>query len=142
MLPLLLFPIAQLAGVRGTGNVKLLDPQESLARHELVRFIEPLPKPLFTHRPIVSLPWYATNDTYPAYPLNECYIPFAQMKGLIKTNPPSERIEARWFGSLLLDENDPLYPIALKAGYAASSQAVPGGAERLLSRGGAPTTRP
>lgn len=122
-LAMMVLPVVQFFGPPFLGQPMLLTESMRTIRQSLLTQLDELPKPLYVNDPIFSLPWHASDGKYPAFTLDRCYLPYAQAAWRIRGQPPSERIKSRWFRALLLEENDPLYPIALENGYAQVAKA-------------------
>jgi hypothetical protein len=118
---MLMPPLAQLAGVSAAGRIRLLTPDEEQRALELRRIAIAAPKPLYARDPMLSLPWIATNNQYPAFVLDEGYAYLPTV--LARTEKPllRHRILSHTFASLLLPIDDLLYPVALEAGYRAAA---------------------
>jgi hypothetical protein len=117
LLGLLMLPLALLAGVPAAGRIRLLSTAEEQRALALRQIALTAPKPLYAREPMLSLPWVSTANQYPAFVLDEsfAYLP----KLLARAEHPllRGRVTSRYFASLLLREDDSLYPIAREAGY-------------------------
>jgi hypothetical protein len=123
LLALLALPIAQLLGVRGAGQIRLLDAREEQRAIALKNLATSAPKPLYARPPMLSLPWVSTNDTYPAFVLDEGFRDLPSVLARAERPLLRGRVESRFFASLLMAPDDPLYRIARDAGYVVTGQA-------------------
>jgi hypothetical protein len=123
LLALQALPIAQLLGVRGAGQIRLLDAREEQRAIALKNLATSAPKPLYARPPMLSLPWVSTNDTYPAFVLDEGFRDLPSVLARAERPLLRGRVESRFFASLLMAPDDPLYRIARDAGYVVTGQA-------------------
>lgn len=117
------YPVFYRAGTLDVGS-----DRDYAARAELAARIREWPKPLFIRDEILSLPWFAsepirnrawytTGDRMPALVLDSGLYAMMKREGLITDGGLEGLIANRHFRTLLLEPHDPLYALAVKAGY-------------------------
>jgi hypothetical protein len=119
-LSMAVLPAAQLVASNRFGSIRLASAQQYTEKKRFAACLETAPKPLFTSDELFSLPWHSTGDTYPAIVLVWDVYASALSKGRIGGGV-GELVAKRQLGSLLLEENDPLFSQALQTGYRRAS---------------------
>ena len=91
--------------------------EDTEVRRRFAAYLKSLRKPLFIKDPIFSLPWHATDNKYPAIIIDILFDTKARQLGIHKGGGVEGMIESRYFSTLVLTVDDPLYKIAISAGY-------------------------
>jgi len=99
------------------GNLTKLSSTQLAQRRRFAEWIAAQPKPLWTRDAMLQLPWFATDQRYPAFVLNPQFETDAKAKGILEGLGFAEWIRRRHFATLLLDADDPLAALARNAGY-------------------------
>ena len=86
-------------------------------RRAFAKKISELPRPIFSDDDIFALPWHSTGGLYPAFPIDHVFYDEAQRQGKLAEGGIVSLVRRGYFGSLVIDANDPLLPDALAAGY-------------------------
>jgi hypothetical protein len=87
------------------------------ARHQFAEFLRKAPKPVYVDDDIFSLPWFATDNRYPAFPLDSLYYDKAAHLGLIEDGGMADLIARRCFAIVLLPRADEWVGVAVNTGY-------------------------
>jgi hypothetical protein len=103
MVPMALFPAAQLARPRGLGRITLDDGPADAVRAALADDVDRLGKPVLIFDDILAQPWHATDGRYPAFVADSFWYWEAKSKGFLKGGGAEELIRRREFRSLVLD---------------------------------------
>ncbi len=115
LLSMCAFPACQLAMHRIGPIVRATDA-EVARKQNFALFLKSLKKPLFIDDEIYSMPWYSTDNQYPAITLDHVFYDEAMAKGVISGGVPS-LIKKHWFGTLYLAPGSGLYQEAMAAHY-------------------------
>ena len=92
--------------------------EDTEVRRRFAAYLKSLRKPLFIKEPpIFSLPWHATDNKYPAIMIDGLIHTKIRRLGILKGGGVEKMIESRYFSTLVLTVDDPLYKIAISAGY-------------------------
>jgi hypothetical protein len=106
-------------------------------RERLAERFASLPKPVYCEDEVFSLPWHATNNTYPAVMIDHVFYDAAVRRGLI-TGGVDRLFRDRYFAAAVLADESPFIPVAIRAGYKLGGSIVPpgspGNALRILVR--------
>lgn len=121
------------AGV-SLGNLTKLTARQLAQRERFGRWLQTLPKPLWTRDAAFEMPWFATDGRYPAFVLNHQFEADARAKGVLVGDGFAEWIKRRHFACLLLSADDPLATHARAAGYVET--AIPAEFDPLASEFG------
>ncbi len=103
------------------GNVIKLNRDQLARRERFAEWLKTLPKPLWTRDAMFEMPWFATDDQYPAFVLNFQFEDDAKEKHVMVGEGFAEWILKRHFACLLLPESDSLAGAAQRAGYVSST---------------------
>jgi len=116
--------VSQLKQGRTPWHVQLAFPEQLAQRQKLASQLQSLPKPLYIRDEVLLLPWYATDDRYPAYNPDPIYESAAVSRGLMQ---PSllQLLRQHHFASVVLADNDSSQTEALAAGYIALAPSSP-----------------
>jgi hypothetical protein len=108
LLPLLLFPIAQLAMPNRVGRTVLCSKEDGAELAKFAAEIGGLPKPLFTEDEIFSLPWHSTDAHHPAVVVDGTLYDIAKREGFLDRNFPVKLLEVPRFRSVVQIQGHPV----------------------------------
>jgi hypothetical protein len=111
----------RLCSLPGLGRLKLASPDEFSSRLSLANSMGNLPAPVFIREGILSLPWYANKNQYPAVMDDFLFYQAALRRGALTEYPIQQLITSHHFRTLLVEKEDPALSWALNAGCALSS---------------------
>lgn len=118
LVPMALFPAAQLLRPRSFGRIELADAAEYAARSALARDVDGLEKPLLIFDDILSQPWHSTGGRYPAFVPDPVWYGLARDRGLLEGGGAPAMIRRREFRSLVIEPwRDGEISAAREAGY-------------------------
>ncbi|MEW6737953.1 MAG: hypothetical protein AB1489_42140 [Acidobacteriota bacterium] len=120
MLSMMAFPIAQLGIFNRLPTYGVLtpaSPAEQAKKKVFADFLATLPKPLYLPDEMLALPWYATDNKYPAINLDEYFYFPAKQLGLLQGRGVSELVYNKHFRTLIIPKENETYQPALAAGY-------------------------
>jgi len=109
-------PNTEIRGV-SIGNLTKLNAAQLAQRRQFADWMRTLPKPLWMRDAMLQLPWFATDDRYPAFPLDYEFEADALRKGVLEGDGFAGWIRRRYFACLLLRPDDRLLRVAHEAGY-------------------------
>jgi hypothetical protein len=104
MVPMALFPAAQLARPRGLGKITLDEGPADEVRAALAGDVDRLEKPVLIFDDILAQPWHATGGKYPAFVADSFWYWEAKSKGFLQAGGAEAMIRAREFRSLVLGD--------------------------------------
>ena len=107
LLPLVFFPIAQIAMPNRVGRTVLCTTSDAAELRTLSDAFARLPKPLFTHDEIFSLPWHSTDGRHPAVVIDGTLHGIAKREGFLDPAFPARLFLARRFRTVVEFENHP-----------------------------------
>lgn len=110
-------PVLQLLFPNHYGLQYRFAPDVFEARRQFADFLRKSEKPIYVDDDIFSLPWFATDNRYPAFPLDSLYYDKAVHKGLIEEGGMAGLIAKRCFAIILLPKADEWVKVAINAGY-------------------------
>jgi hypothetical protein len=102
VVPMAIFPAAQLAYPRGLGRISLAGPAEFEARAGLARAVDRLEKPVLIFDDILSQPWHSTGGRFPAFVPDPVWYGWARDHGLLEGGGAGAMIRRHEFRSLVL----------------------------------------
>ncbi len=105
LVPMALFPAAQLAAPRSLGRIILADPAEYAARARLARDVDALDKPVLIFDDVLAQPWHAGGGRYPTFVPDLNWYPVGRAQGLFEGGGADAMIRRHEFRSLLLDDS-------------------------------------
>jgi hypothetical protein len=105
MVPMALFPAAQLARPHALGRITLADGRADAVRAALAEDVDRLEKPVLIFDDILSQPWHATGGEYPAFVADSFWYWEAKSKGFLQEGGAESLIRRHAFRSLLLDNS-------------------------------------
>jgi hypothetical protein len=117
LLALAAYPAAQLVFFNRLGK---LTPDNAAGHAQMVAFVDHmsrLPKPILIEDSQLSLPWYTTDNRYPAYTLDVYLMVDAKSKGFYGDGGLEKLVRQRAFGCLLLKHGLIVPAVAREAGY-------------------------
>jgi hypothetical protein len=117
VLAMSVFPLAQLAFFDRLGNLTIDSAAGYAKMSTFVGHMKQLPKPIFIEDSQLSLPWFSTDNRYPAYTLDVYLMVDAKNKGWYKDGGFDSLVRQRAFASLLLKRGLVTPQVAREAGY-------------------------
>ncbi len=91
----------------GAGRLTLANRSEYSSRMELTKSVGSLPAPVFIREGILSLPWHANRNHYPAVMDDFLFYRPAVRRGALTEYPIKLLVTSHHFRSLLVDKQDP-----------------------------------
>lgn len=104
LVPMALFPAAQLAVPHGLGRIALAGPEEYRARDDLAKAVDRLEKPVLIFDEILAQPWHSTGGRYPAFVPDPIWYGWARDRGLLEGGGAASMIRRHAFRSLVLGD--------------------------------------
>jgi hypothetical protein len=98
------------------GRLTLANSDEFSSRLTLANSMNSLPAPVFIREGILSLPWYANKNQYPAVMDDVLFYEAATKRGALTEYPIETLLVAHHFRTLLVGKSDPALNWALTAG--------------------------
>ena len=106
----------RLVSLPGLGRLTVASSVDFSSRLALTKSMDNLPAPVFIREGILSLPWYANKNHYPAVMDDYLFYQAALQRGDLKEYPIKVLIASHHFRSLLVTKQDPALGWALEAG--------------------------
>ena len=106
----------RLCSLQGLGRLTLASRDQFSSRLGLANSIDSLPAPVFIREGILSLPWHANRNRYPAVMDDFLFYQAAVRRGDLKEYPIEQLVTSHHFRSLLVEKQDPALGWALQAG--------------------------
>jgi hypothetical protein len=107
LLPLAVFPWAQLARPNAMGRIVLCTPDDGAELARLSAAVALLPKPLYSDDEIMSLPWHSSDGRYPALVLDGTWYGIARRERLVAQEFPYDLLGSGRFKSALFPADHP-----------------------------------
>lgn len=98
------------------GRITLASREEFASRLELANQMRSLPAPVFIRVGILTLPWIANEDRYPAVMDDVLFYQAVTRRGDVQQYPIATLVMSHHFRSLLVTQQDPVFRWALEAG--------------------------
>jgi len=106
----------RLISLPGLGRLTVASSDDFASRLKLAKSMEDLPAPVLIREGILTLPWYANKNHYPAVMDDYLFYQAALQRGDLKEYPIQVLVASHHFRSLLVTEQDPALGWALEAG--------------------------
>jgi hypothetical protein len=106
----------RLCSIPGLGRLMLASRDEFSSRLSLATFMNSMPSPVFIREGILSLPWHANKNNYPAIMDDFLFYEAALRRGALTEYPVQQLIASHHFHTLLVTQQDPAFGWALEAG--------------------------
>jgi len=106
----------RLCSLPGFGRLTLANRYQFSSRLQLANSMGGLPAPVFIREGILSLPWYANGNHYPAVTDDFLFYQAALRRGDLPDYPIKLLVTSHHFRSLLVEKQDPALSWALDAG--------------------------
>lgn len=110
-------PALQLIHPNRYGLQNRFEPTVFDARRKFAEYLRTLEKPIYVDDDIFSLPWFVTDNRYPAFLVDELYYDTAVRNGLIENGGMEALITRRCFAIVLVPASDPWVAVATAAEY-------------------------
>jgi len=101
-LPLAVFPLLQLAGVRGSGRLVFCADSDARELERMAAAVAALPKPLFSDEEVWALPWNSSDSRYPAMVIDSTWYGVAEREHLVPPGFVANLLASGRFKSALL----------------------------------------
>ncbi|HEX5099288.1 MAG TPA: hypothetical protein VFV94_07295 [Polyangiaceae bacterium] len=122
-LPLALFPLLQLSGVRGSGRLVLCGEGDARELERMARAVAALPKPLFSDEEVWALPWNSSDNRYPAMVIDSTWYGVAERQHLVPPGFVASLLASGRFRSALVPELHPVLDVLRAQGVPCSELA-------------------
>jgi hypothetical protein len=107
LLPLVAFPVGQIAAPNRLGRTVLCTKTDVAELRALADELRRLPKPIFTYDEIFSLPWHSSDGRYPAIVIDGTLHGIAQREGLLAADFPNKLLAPPRFRTVIQVEGHP-----------------------------------
>lgn len=103
--------VAQIILANRLGKITLAEPAEYAAKATMRSFMATLPKPTYIRDEMLAVPWYTTDNQYPAPVIDHSNYRDARLRGVVTGPGLLEWVEQGRFAAFVLDPRDAFVPI-------------------------------